>query len=80
MIHYTRNISRQSHLYDRRLGAGGKGVGQTALAAVLAIVMESHLQKGRIGTKKKWPETTYEDTGTALCGGALTTETLDLAV
>ena len=35
-------------LYDGRLGARGEGVGQTALATVLTVIMESHLQRDKI--------------------------------
>ena len=63
------------------LGAGLESVGQAALAAVLAVLVEGHLEG--VVSNHQYPRNrkdTYEDTSTALSGGALTTETLDLAV
>lgn len=59
-----------------------ENVGQTALAAVLTVLVESHLlsEGQKITTRQRSLAETYEDTSTALGRGALTTETLDLAV
>ena len=66
------------------LGAGLEGVGQAALAAVLAVLVEGHLHRPGMysdieetGAKN---EMTHEDTSTALRRRALTAKTLDLAV
>ena len=71
-----------SHLDSGGLGAGLEGVGQAALAAVLAVLVEGHLHKNNLSNhySDACGLDTYEDTSTAFSRGALTTETLDLAV
>lgn len=82
-IAHERHYISTSHLDGGGLGAGLEGVGQATLAAVLAVLVEGHLQRttSRLATvNSERKEGTYEDTSTALGGGALTTEALDLAV
>ena len=43
--HTAYDLHTSSHLNYRGLGARLEGVGQTALAAVLTILVESHLEK-----------------------------------
>ena len=40
--HSRRRTNEKDYLLHRRLGARGEGIGQTALATVLAIIVEGH--------------------------------------
>ena len=79
-----RDSPQHDSLDDGRLRAGLELVGEPALAAVLAVLVEGHLH--RPGMHSDTEETgaknemTHEDTSTALRRRALTAKTLDLAV
>jgi hypothetical protein len=74
----TKKVAR---LDDWGLGAGLEGVCQPALAAVLAIFVDSHLLELRMSKKPNpYDETTHENTSSTFSSGALATKSLNLAI
>lgn len=72
---------KTGHSYDRWLGTRLESIGQTTLAAVLTVLVESHLSKSwirivNIGIRCL----TYENSSTTFRGGALATKSFDLAI
>ena len=76
-----RDSPQHDSLDDGGLRARLELVGEPALAAVLAVLVEGHLHNGyKQPYSDESRRDTYEDTSTALGRGALATEPLDLAV